>query len=59
MAHALLEHPCPSEEVKSLVEMSLCPHVSLSDTDDRSQSDLNFQQQAAGRTEVDLAELVH
>ena len=43
-----LEDPCPSAEVKNLVEISPCPHVSLSDTDDPSQSYLNFQQYAAG-----------
>ena len=40
----LLEDPRPSAEVKSLVEISPCPRVSLSDTDDSSQSYLNFQQ---------------
>ena len=33
----------PSAEVKSLVKIFPCPHVSLSDSDDLSQSYLNFQ----------------
>ena len=45
---SVLESWCPSAEVKSLVEISPCPHVSLSDTDDPSQSYLNFQHQAMG-----------
>ena len=40
----LLEDPRPSAEVKSLVEISPCPHVSLSNIDDLSQSYCNFQQ---------------
>ena len=40
-----LEHPRPSAEVKSLVKISPCPRVSLSDTDDLSQSYCNFQHQ--------------
>ena len=39
-----LEYPHPSAEVKSPVEISPCPRVSLSDTGDLSQSELNFQQ---------------
>ena len=39
-----LECRSPSAEVKSLVEISPCPCVSLSDTDDLSQSYCNFQQ---------------
>ena len=39
-----LEDPRPSAEVKSLVEISPCPRVSLSDTGDPSQSYLNFHQ---------------
>lgn len=38
------EGPRPSAEVKRLVEISPCPRVSLSDTGDLSQSELNFQQ---------------
>ena len=45
-----LECPCPSAEVKSLgaevkslVKISPCPRVSLSNTDDPSQSYHNFQ----------------
>ena len=49
--HVLFEHPCPSAEVKSLVEISPCPRVSLSDTDDPSQGYLNFQH----RRSLDLA----
>ena len=39
-----LEYPCPSAEVKSLVKISPCPHVSLSDIGDPSRSYLNFRQ---------------
>ena len=42
-----LEYLRPSAEVKSPVQISPCPRVSLSDTDDPSQSYLNFQHTAA------------
>ena len=38
-----LEGPRPSAEVKSLVEMSPCPRVSLSDTGDPSRRCLHFR----------------
>ena len=47
LVRTLFGAPCPSAEEKSLVEISPCPCVSLSNTDDLSQSYCNFQHPAA------------
>ena len=53
-----LEYPHPSAEVKSLVKISPCPPVSLSNTDDPSQSYLNFQHWERGKSNA-LGDVIH
>ena len=48
----LFEYRRTSAEVKSLVEISPCSHVSFSDTDDPSHSQTKGREQAAGRPPV-------
>ena len=56
--HTVFEHLCPSAEVKSLVEISLCSCVLLSNTDNPSQSHFFPTKSIAGMKIKNLGNLM-